>query len=126
MTAHTPNSISHALSLISVAALIHVGSAAAASPSGDVQQQMSTLLAGRIATHSTQQSERPDHNTLPPAVEPQEFAKRLLLGVSGSPVGRPSESGGSNGQQAPLARTDTQATVRKLLLGARNAVAERS
>ena len=130
MSLHIVKSFRRPLSLISAALLIHIGGAVAADAAGDTQQQMRELLAGKIAPHSAQSSEGRDARTVRPTADAQELARRLLLGVSDSPVQgtqpmtRPeSAEGVSTLQGGSLAHNDAQAMARRLLLGQRNAVA---
>lgn len=129
MSLHVVKSFSRPLTLVSAALLIHIGSAVAADPAGDVQQQMRELLAGRM-TQSAQPSERRDDRTVRPTADVQELARRVLLGVTDSRVQgtqrmtRPERAEGvSTVQTGLLGRDDAQAMARRLLLGQRNAVA---
>ena len=132
MSLHIAKSFRGPLSLISAALLIHIGGALAADSAGDVEQQMRELLAGKIATQSAPPSERRDDRGVKPTIDAQEFARRLLLGVTDSRVqgteavtrsvnaGSPGES---TAKKRLLVRGDAQATAQRLLLGQRNAAA---
>ena len=118
------------LPLLSLAALIHVGGVAAADSQGDFQQGVRNVLAGNGAAHSTQLAE-PVATRTPPSTDSQEFAKRLLLGVTASPnpTADPTRLGSSTaasitsgGKSRVLDHTDTQAAVRRLLLGQQNTI----
>jgi hypothetical protein len=126
MSLHIVKFFSRPLPLISAALLIHVGSALAADSGGDVQQQMRELLAGSIATHSAQPSQRRGEMTVRHTADAQEGARRLLLGVAdnrvhGAQAMTRSESaeGVSTLRKGLLAPDDVQALARRLLLGPR-------
>lgn len=79
-------SFSRSSPLIAAALLIHIGTAMAADPAGDVQQQMRELLAGKSATRSALISEGHDGGTPGPGADAQELARRLVLGVTDSRI----------------------------------------
>jgi hypothetical protein len=82
MSLHIVKSFERPLALIAAALLIHVGGAVAAEPTGEVQQQMRELLAGRIATQATQLSAQRADGTVRPTADMQELARRLLSGAT--------------------------------------------
>lgn len=111
------------VAVASAALLIQIGSAAAASPRGDFQQQVRQVLSGTparpaIARPGSHPADRLDGNT-----DAQAFVRGLLLGV------RVSHSGAadSDKRRQPKANLeaargtnpveDEQASVRQVLLG---------
>ncbi|MGH7105231.1 MAG: hypothetical protein ACREFT_01840 [Acetobacteraceae bacterium] len=103
------------------AVFVHIGSAAAASPPVDFQQQVRRVLDGTLAIPS---NVRPDSSSpLDRDINAQAFVRRLLLGVSISttgaadPVKRPQRTAALEMPESASALGDTQATVRQLLLG---------
>lgn len=122
MSLHIVRSFSRPLPLISVALLIHAGSAVAADSGGEVRQQMRELLAGSIANHSAQRSQRRDEVTVRHTADAQEGARRLLLGVAdkrvdGTQVMTRSESAErvSALRKDPLAPDEVRALARRFL-----------
>jgi hypothetical protein len=86
MSIHIRNSFTRSSSLIAAALLIRIGTAMAADPAGDVQQQMRELLAGGSATRSALSSEGHDGGTPRHGADAQELARRLVLGVTDSRI----------------------------------------
>ena len=131
MSLHIVKSFSRPWPLISAALLIHIGGAAAADSAGDVQKQMSELLAGRITTQSTPSSERHDERAVQPTGDVQELARRLLQGTTSSHVQGTQAMTRSGNAAAPaatlperlLVHEDVQAMARRLLTGQRSAAA---
>jgi hypothetical protein len=130
MSLHIVKFLGRPWSLIAAAFLINVGSPVAADSAGDVQQQMRELLAGRVATQSAPPSERRADRAQSGTGDAQEFARRLLLGVSDSgaegiePTTRPDSAGAPvqlSVQKGVLVRGDVQAMARRLLRGEPNA-----
>lgn len=113
------------LALTATALVLHVGAATAADSNGDIQQQVREMLTGTATTHFVPQSGPHDGKVTPPAVDSQEFAKRLLLGtatVSGGPqTSKHAEVSAASdttvAQKRPVASIDMQAAVKKMLLG---------
>ena len=107
----------------SAALFLQIGSAAAASPRGDFQQQVRRVLTGAPARPSIghPDSGRPD--PLDRHTDAQAFVQRLLLGVSISrpadadSVRRPQPKGALGATRSTNTDEDAQATVRQLLLG---------
>ena len=79
---------SRALPIAVVALFIHIGSAAAAVPPADIQQQVREELSGSIATHVIAHSESDPASAVRSNSDVQAFARHLLLGwsVSGGRV----------------------------------------
>lgn len=124
MSVRLTRPLSRALLPLAAAALfLHSGSAAAADPQGDIQQQMRDVLTGGIATHVIPHSESDPAPAVGSDVDTQAFAQRLLLGWSVSHVGRVNtmkqklQAKASASGQQPQADEDFQSTVRQSLLG---------
>ena len=126
---------SRPLSVASVALLTHVGGASAANSAVDVQQQIRELLAGTTMTHSAPRSEPGGDQASGPTVDMQESVKQFLLGASNLRVGgthainRPESRAVSRDpkrSETSLVRSDTQAAVRRVLLGQSNPAANGS
>jgi hypothetical protein len=119
MSANIVKSVSRSLPLIAAALLVPAGAAfAAPSPTGDIQEQMRDLLAGKSANPPTALIERHADST---AADLQEQARRVLLGVT---VGRADASRSENAATAVvLINDDTQIMAQHLLLGDRNTAA---
>ncbi|MGH8290320.1 MAG: hypothetical protein ACREV7_15065 [Steroidobacteraceae bacterium] len=123
MSIHITRSLSRVLPLAAAALFIQIGSAAAASPQGDIQQQMREVLTGSIATHAIPPSESDPENAARSNVDMQAFARQLLQGWSVSHLGRATttkqklQAEASVSSQKPLADVDFQSTVRRSLLG---------
>lgn len=123
MTIRFTQSFSRALPIAAVALFVHVGSAAAASPQGDIQQQMREVLTGHIATHAVPHSQSAPATAVHSNVDAQAFARQLLLGWSVSRVGRANtvkqklQAETSESSQKPQTDEDFQSTVRQSLFG---------
>lgn len=108
------------------ALLIHIGTAAAATPSGDFQRQVSAVLAGNVA-HVTQANSTSDETTGTQA-DAQEFARQLLSGWSVSHPGRArsatelhSQAAADVTRRASPAQDDFQSMVQRFLQGEKSA-----
>ncbi|HEX3844861.1 MAG TPA: hypothetical protein VHV80_10895 [Steroidobacteraceae bacterium] len=123
MTIRTTQSLSRALPIAAAALFVQIGSAVAASPQGDIQEQIRKVLSGSIATHTIRPSESRSTNVVASDPDAQEFARQLLLGWSVSHAGHAKapkqnlraevvESG-----QTPRAEESFQSSVRQSLLG---------
>jgi len=129
MSLHIVKSFNRPLTLISAALLFHIGGAVAADSTGGIQQQMSGLLAGEIATRATQLSEQRNDGTVRPTADVQELARRLLSGVidsraPGNWATRPESAQGALALQKGLGiHDDAQVMAQRLLLGQRYAIA---
>ncbi|HEV2442540.1 MAG TPA: hypothetical protein VGT07_08445 [Steroidobacteraceae bacterium] len=131
MSRQITSTFARSLSIASATLLIHLGTAAAATPHSDFQQQVSAVLAGKIASHSSLHANSTREELTGSQDDAQEFARQLLRGWSVSHPGRTLSAAQSRNQTAPdvtrrgpAARTDIQSTVQRLLLGltaARNA-----
>jgi len=116
---------SRALPLVAAALFVQIGSATAASPQGDIQEQMRELLSGSIATHAITHSQADPATVLRSNSDAQQFAQQLLLGWSASHLGRAQaakpepQAEASESSQKPQTGEDFQSTVRRLLLGER-------
>jgi hypothetical protein len=120
MSFHTSKTLVRALTPALAAALLHIGTAAAADyPTGDAQEQARAILRGVPSTlHPTVQSAVKTQGV---RADAQESARRLLLGVTTPTSGQ---------QQTDLPRAtqnhvhgDAQVLAREVLLGRRDAVA---
>ena len=115
--------LSRALPIAAAALLIQIGSAAAASPQVDFQQQVSNVLAGNIAAHAIAHSDAAPPNAVHSTSDVQQFAQQLLLGWSVSHPGRTQarkqklQADASDSSQKLGAQEDFQSTVRQSLLG---------
>jgi hypothetical protein len=124
MSTRITRPLSRALPLAAAALYLHFGSAAAANPRGDIQQQMMDVLTGSIATRAVPHSGSGPANAASQDVDTQESVRQLLSGRSVSQVNRtdtakqnlqaaaPNES-----TQKTQAEEDFQSTVRQSLLG---------
>lgn len=125
MSIRITKSFSRALPLAAAALFIHIGSAAAASPQGDIQQQMREVLTGSIATHAVPPSESDPATAVRSNVDMQAFARELLQGWSVSHLGGATttkqklQAEASESSQQLQADEDFQSTVQQVLLGER-------
>src|SRR5579872_2767216 len=87
MRMHITQSLTRTLPLAAAALLIQIGSAAAASPKVDFQQQVRDVLTGGIATHANRHPSADPESASRSNPNAQEFARQLLLGWSVSHVG---------------------------------------
>jgi len=123
MSTHITRRLSTALPVAAAALFIQIGSAAAASPQVDFQQQVREVLTGSIAAHAIPHSDADPANAVRSHPDTQEFARQLLLGWSVSHVGRSQatkpklQAEVSDSSQKPRADEDFQSTVRQSLLG---------
>jgi hypothetical protein len=125
MSLRFTKSLSRSIFAISAAALIHIGSAAAADTGDDIQSQVKELLTGSHAAYSPPRSEQPQSNSARSNVDNQEFARELLQGQTISVNGAleandsdpPSTSGEGQYQDPPVGNVDFQESVRRLLRG---------
>ena len=112
------------LVLASVALIMRIGAAMAGESASDTQQRMRELLVGAATAHFVPQSARPEASkALTRAVDSQELVKQLLLGTTGSSAqtGNHSEVARASAETQPRERSvayrDSQAAVRRVLLG---------
>lgn len=123
MSVRITRSLRRALPVAAAALSLHFGSAAAANPQGDIQQQMRDVLTGSIATHAIAHSESDPAAAVSSNADSQAFAQQLLLGWSVSHLGRANtakqrlQADVSASSQQPQADEDFQSTVRQSLLG---------
>ena len=101
------------LPALSLLAMLQIGPAGAAAAQEDFQAQVRALLSGPAVAHSTTAVTR-----TPRTIDAQEFARNLLLGGAASRsastwAATPVSSAG----RIVSERTDSQADVRRLLLG---------
>lgn len=128
MSIRITKSLSRAIPVTAAALFLHIGSAAAASPQGDIQQQMRDVLTGSIATRVIPHSAADPAAAVRSDVDTQAFARQLLLGWSVSHVGRAQatqqklQAEASESSHQPQADEDFQSTVRQSLLGERASV----
>lgn len=130
MSTHIIRFYSRPLALTAAALLLHVGSAAAADSSRDVQQQLRDVLAGSSPTQSVPASApRADRTGRPVGDEVQQLLQRVLLGatdprIQGAPApARPEHAAPleSTSHKGRLGQDDGQTLVQRVLLGTRNA-----
>jgi hypothetical protein len=123
MSIHITRRLSTALPIAAAALFIQIGSAAAASPQVDFQQQVRAVLTGSVAAHAIPHSEADPANAIRSTSDAQLFAQQLLLGWSVSHLGRTQATkptlqakASGSGQKTPVDE-DFQSTVRQSLLG---------
>jgi len=125
MTIRITQSLSRALPIAAAALFVQIGSAAAASPQGDIQAQMREVLSGSIATRTIRPSESHSTDVVASDQDAQAFARQLLLGWSASHVGHAKattprlQAAAVASRETPRADEDFQSTVRQALLGER-------
>ena len=125
MSIQIRKSFTRSSSLIAAALLIRIGTAMAADPAGDVQQQMRELLAGRSATRPTLTTGWHDGATSRPSADAQELARRLVLGVTDfrikgtEAVTLPADAVAPN--DSILVQGYAQTMAQRLVLGVRHA-----
>lgn len=123
MSIHIIRRLSTALPIAAAAFSIQIGSAAAASPQGDFQQQVRNVLTGSIAVHAIPHSDADPANAARSNSDAQQFAQQLLLGWSVSHAGRAQatkpnlQAKASGSTQKTPAVEDFQSTVQQSLLG---------
>lgn len=123
MTIRISKSLGRALPLAATVLFLHSGSAAAANPQGDIQQQMSEVLTGSIATRAVRDSERAPANAVRVNLDAQASVQQFLLGWSVSHAGSADASAQkqqvarSESSQKPLVDEDFRSAVQRLLLG---------
>jgi hypothetical protein len=124
MSLHIAMLFSRPLVLASATLVIHIGAAMAGDSTGDSQQQMKELLTGTTTAHFAPQSGgREGSKATTRTVDSQEFVKQVLLGTTGSgaQVSKHSEVARASAESHPRERSvayrDTQAAVRRVLLG---------
>jgi hypothetical protein len=123
MSIHITRRSSTALAVTAAALSIHIGSAAAASPQIDLQQQVRDVLTGSVAAHAIPHSDADPANAIRSTSDAQLFAQQLLLGWSVSHLGRAQatqpklQAKASDSSRKTPADEDFQSTVRQSLLG---------
>jgi hypothetical protein len=124
MSIHIRKSFTRSSSLIAAAFLIRIGTAMAADPAGDVQQQMRELLAGKSATRLALTSEGHDGGTPIPGADAQELARQLVLGVTDSRIKGTEAVTPPANAEAPndsiLVQGYAQTMAQRLVLGVRH------
>ncbi|MFL6605790.1 MAG: hypothetical protein ACJ8R9_31315 [Steroidobacteraceae bacterium] len=131
MSLHIAKLFSRPLALASAALVLHIGAAAGADSTADIQQQMQGLLAGTSTAHFAPQSGPREAKLTTATADAQELIKQLLLGTSRSHLAGAETikasavaevSGKTEPQEHPVAYSDRQAsTVRQVLLGQHHA-----
>ena len=131
MSRQIASAFARSLSIASATLLIHLGTAGAATPQSDFQHQVSAVLAGKIASHSSLRANSMRDELTGSRDDTQEFARQLLRGWSVSHPARALSAAQSRNptapdvtRQGPAAQTDIQSMVQRFLLGqaaARNA-----
>ena len=124
MSMRITQSLNRVLPIAAVALVMQIGGAVAVTPQGDIQQQMREVLSGSIATRAIPRSQSDLTDDVVSNLDPEEFARQLLLGWSVSHVGRAKttkqpQAAASESSQKPVADEDFQSTVQQVLLGER-------
>jgi len=123
MSIHITRRSSAALPIAAAALFMQIGSAAAAGPQVDFQQQVRDVLTGSVAARAIQHSEADPANAVRSTSDAQLFAQQLLLGWSVSHLGhsqatKPTlQAKASDSSQKTPVDEDYQSTVRQSLLG---------
>ena len=123
MSIHITRLFGTALSVAAAALFMQIGSAAAASPQLDFQQQVRDVLTGNMAARAIADSDADPANAVRSTSDVQQSMQQLLLGWSASHPGRTQAAkqklqvDASESRQKPRAGEDFQSTVRQLLLG---------
>lgn len=123
MSIHITRRVSRALPLAAAALFLHFGSAVAANPQGDIQQQMRDVLTGSIADGAIPQPESDPAASVNSKVDAQASVQQFLLGWSASQIGRANTTKQklqvevSESTQTPQSDEEFQSTVRGVLLG---------
>jgi hypothetical protein len=123
MSIHITRRLSTALPIVAAALFIQIGSAAAASPQVDFQQQVRNVLTGSIAAHAIAHPGADPANAVRSTSGAQQFAQQLLLGWSVSHLKRTRatkpmlQAKTFDSSQKTQADKDFQSTVRQSLLG---------
>jgi hypothetical protein len=123
MSTHITRRLSTALPVAAAALFIQIGSAAAANPRVDFQQQVRNVISGSTAAHAIPKPDADPANAVRSHSDAQHFAQQLLLGWSASHLGhvramRPKlQAKAYDSSQKPRADEDFQAKVRESLLG---------
>jgi hypothetical protein len=116
MSLHITRTFGRSLILASVALLIHIGSAAAATRRDDFQQQVQQWLSRNIATHTLPRAATRTDDPSRSSVDPQKSVREFLRGSVASKAPRPAAE-----RLALSARSqgDIQPMVRLFLQGSR-------
>lgn len=124
MSRQITHAFGRSLVLASAALLIGVGSATAATAHDDFQSQVSAVLAGTGAAHSTARADAARSQATDTKIDAQQFARELLLGWSTS---HPARAGGAAQPRDTGAyevsaedsspQDDIQSTVQRFLRG---------
>jgi hypothetical protein len=123
MSIHITRRPGTALAVAAAALFIQIGSAAAAGPQVDFQQQVRNVLSGSIAAHAIPHSGADPANPVGSNSDAQQFAQQLLLGWSVAHLGRTQppkqnvQAEAADASLKPHADEDFQSTVRQSLLG---------
>lgn len=123
MSIHITPRLSTALPIAAAALFIQIGSAAAASPQVDFQQQVRGVLTGSIAAHVIPHSESDPTHAVRSSVDAQVSVRQFLLGWSLSHSGRVHATkqqlqvAASESNQKAQANEEFQSKVRQSLLG---------
>jgi len=124
MSRQITNAFGRSLAIASTALLLHIGSAAAAAPQNDFQRQVSAVLAGTGAAHSTLRADSARDEATGTKVDAQQFARELLLGWSTSHPARVGSAAQSESTDASdvsggdsSSQEDIQRTVQRFLRG---------
>ena len=123
MSTHITRRLGRALPLAAAALLIHIGSAAAASPQGAIQDQMREVLSGSIATHAIPRSEADPASAVRSNIDAQASVRQFLLGwnvshaASAEATRQKQQAEVSESGRQPQADEDFQSAVQRSLLG---------
>jgi hypothetical protein len=119
MSSQNTKHFSRPLALASAAFLIHIGTATAADSTGNIQEQMTTLLTGTPPAHSAPQYGPRADTAATTEINAQESVRQVLLGTARFEAARASSD--TKSRDRLVAYGDRQAAVRQVLLGQRNA-----
>ncbi len=122
MSLHIAKRFIRPLVLASAAVFFYVSVASAADSAGDTQQRMKDLLTGTATAHYIRPSAGQESSPATArTVDSLEFVKQLLLGTTGASAQTGAHSGVPRASaeilSRGLARRDSQAAVRRVLLG---------
>ena len=124
MSLHDVKLFGPPLVLASIALVLHIGAAMASDAANDSQQRMKELLAGTATAHYIRQlAGQEGSQAAARTVNSQELVKQLLLGATGSSAqtGKHPQVARASAETQPRERSvayrDSQAAVRRVLLG---------
>ena len=123
MSLHIAKLFNRPLTLVSAALIVHIGTAAAANSTGDIQQQMREILAGTPTAHPVPQSAPAAVMRTRPSADSHDSARQLQF-LLGTAIKHPEATGASSRaapQERRLVYGDAQEAARQVLLGTHHA-----